>query len=199
MPELSELSRMSAVILCGGRSRRMGRDKAGLLWDGTNFLSHLEDNLKGFGEILVSAGDRTVPGTNLKQVRDILPDMGPVGGIYSAMAAAKYSAIFIAACDTPMVDVYIASELLARAEGEWDAVVPIEKSGRIHPMCSFWKKRAGETLRQCLADRELSIRCALEKLKVCYVPTDAIAGGAQKLVNINTPEEYRAFLRSREK
>ncbi len=82
------------VILAGGKSRRMGRDKAMLPWRGSTFVQTIEDSMKGlFAEILV-----------IRQEDDMRKDCGPLGGIETALTRCHAPWALFVSCDTPLVD-----------------------------------------------------------------------------------------------
>ena len=82
--------RISAGILAGGKSKRMGEDKARLWHGGETFLAHLLRELREFDEVLLSVEDRRAwADAPCRVVEDQLPDFGPVEGIYQLLRAAR--------------------------------------------------------------------------------------------------------------
>src|ERR1700694_3196157 len=114
----------SLVILAGGLSRRMGRDKASLpAADGT-LIEHLARRLAPVVDETIVAGGSglpTLPG--VRMVDDLYPGLGPLAGIQAGMRAARSTRVWVVACDLPDVDPALASLLLGLA-GDVDAVVP---------------------------------------------------------------------------
>jgi len=130
----------TAVILSGGESRRMGRDKAGIEIDGKTLLQHAVDVLSPlFSELMVSVhAPRSDLG--LPQVIDAFDGRGPMVGIASALAAIKTDWLFVAGCDMP----YLSSELIRHMAGKrqgHDAVLA-EIGGCVQPMPAFYAKDA---------------------------------------------------------
>ena len=81
---MSAREAMSAVILCGGHSRRMGRDKAGLAWGDGTLLDAMLCALSGLDEVYLSVDRDRFPRCTCRAVEDRYPGSGPLGGICSA-------------------------------------------------------------------------------------------------------------------
>ena len=92
--------RISAGILAGGKSKRMGEDKARLWHGGETFLAHLLRELREFDEVLLSVEDRRAwADAPCRVVEDQLPDFGPVEGIYQLLRAARNPYVLVTAID----------------------------------------------------------------------------------------------------
>ena len=180
------------LILAGGKSSRMGRQKSSLKINGMTFLEHLAEELSGYGEVLVSVDrfDRH-KGILIPMVEDLYPDHGPMGGIYSAFAAGNFDRLLTVPCDVPLFSGELAEKLCELSDEDADAVIMRTKDGRIHPLCGMYQSSCLPVLRECLEKRELRMMQALGKMKVIF----AEAGeDSWQLQNINTPEEYRLLV-----
>src|SRR2546426_2958335 len=95
----------SLVILAGGRSRRMGRDKAGLpAGDGT-LLQHLAQRLGPVvDETIVAGGSATLELAGVRQIDDHHPGLGPLAGMHAGFLAARHTLVWVVACDLPDVE-----------------------------------------------------------------------------------------------
>ena len=93
------------AVLAGGQSRRMGRDKAMLDWDGRSLLMRAVKVLESvFDEVLVVAPrDRGYEDLGVQVVPDIRPGLGPLGGLHTALVHGRGKPLFILACDMPHV------------------------------------------------------------------------------------------------
>jgi len=130
----------TAVILSGGESRRMGRDKAGIKIDGKTLLQHAVDVLSPlFAELMVSVhAPRSDLG--LPQVVDAFDGRGPMVGITSALAAIKTDWLFVAGCDMPYLSPELIRHMAGKRQGR-DAVLA-EIGGCVQPMPAFYAKDA---------------------------------------------------------
>ena len=190
-----------AVILAGGMSRRMGRDKALLCLEGRTFLERVAESLSDFGEVLLSVSvnpSRRYERVRLRVVEDRTGDCGPMGGLYSALKICESQWLLAVSCDMPLLTREFAEYLFSYAENEHDAFVPVTRDGRAQPLCAVYAKRAAGVLEECLARGNRAITNALGKMKVKYIPLRHSLYADRTLWNVNTPEEYDALLREAE-
>jgi len=190
--EEEKMDEISSVILCGGRSSRMGRDKARLPWNGTELLDDIAGRLSVLGKVFLSADrESRFSGKPYPVVEDRYPNCGPLGGICSALPVCGTPLLFVVSCDMPFVTGEVGRKLQGSMDRDDAAVVPRESDGRIHPLCAVYRKDALPMLLERLQAGNLRMRDALRCLRTVYVPAADLPGGSRVLCNINTPEEYR--------
>lgn len=185
----------TAVVLAGGKSRRMGRDKSLLHMGGKPLIAHIVDQLRPhFAELLVSASDPArYAFLDLPIVPDRVPDQGPLMGIASALAVARHDRVFVTACDIPELDVDLMASLLRRARGR-DGAVPRSPGGLFEPLFAVYRKPFSATAEAVLATGQRRVHAAFDRCDIAMVNLDA---GADP-INLNTPEDlarYKARLR----
>ena len=154
----------SAVVLAGGASRRMGRDKRLLPWgvdtDGQprTLLQAVIDTLAAVaGDVIVVANDQPdVAGARV--VPDAIPGSGSLGGILSGVEAARYDRVFVAAADMPFLHAGLVRDLLDRLEGH-DAVVPVIGS-RPEPLHAVYSRAVAPAARSQIERGQLKIALA---------------------------------------
>jgi len=185
----------AAVIMAGGKSTRMGRDKAMLSVHGRPLVEHVRDRLRPhFKEILVSAAaedDYAFLGERV--VADELPGQGPLMGIASALEACRHETAFVVACDMPEVDTALARRLLREARGH-DGAVPVSGGvggDRYEPLFAVYNRSFLGGAREALEAGERSIRAAFGRCDMRSVEMNFPEGGG--LRNINTENEYEEF------
>lgn len=187
----------SAVVLAGGASRRMGRDKRMLPWgtdaDGRprTLLQSVVDTLASItDDVIVVANDQ--PGVErARVVPDAIPGSGSLGGILSGIEAARHERVFVAAADMPFVNVALVRNLLGRLEVH-DAVVPII-GGRPEPLHAVYGPAVAIAARRQIARGQLKIALAFEGLDVVRVPEAELREFDPELRsfrNVNTPEDF---------
>ena len=136
---------MTGLVLAGGRSTRMGRDKALLEWDGVALVDRTTATLrKVCDEVLIASGDGARLGRP-GEIADALPDAGPLGGLLAALEAAEYPLVAVVAVDMPHASAAVL-KALAAALGDADAAVPVV-DGRAHPLHAVYATRALPGLR----------------------------------------------------
>ena len=187
---------ISAAILWGGGSRRMGRDKGLLPWGGGTFLTTLAANLSGVETLLLAAGDRReIPPGPWRAVADQFPGCGPLAGLQAALAACPTPLLFAAAGDMPLAGFDAALALAGHLTADAQAAVPVDAAGRPHPLCALYRRELAPLLTDLLQAGERRATAALERFPVRYVPASALPRGEDTLLNLNTPEAYEAFCR----
>lgn len=181
----------SAVLLAGGASRRMGRDKSTLFWKGSTLMVHQADILRRTGahQFLLSGRDNQaglVKGFSL--VKDSEAGAGPAAALADAWRETDSSVLLALAVDLPRMPPDYLRELAIGAVQQERSVVPM-LSGRYEPLAAAWH-------RSCMSEffgaagRSLQSICAtLAKMELITV-REVSDGEAQLFENINTPDDY---------
>jgi molybdopterin-guanine dinucleotide biosynthesis protein A len=194
----------AAILLAGGRSTRMGRSKADLVWGGTSFVAHLADLLAavvGGPLVVVRRTDQTLPAlpARAEVAADAAPDRGPLEGIAAGMrlVGARAEAAFVSAVDVPLLRPAFVRRVLAALEPGFDAAVPC-RGEQVYPLSAAYRVAAALPAAEALLARdELRARALLDELHVRWLDGDELTAadpGLLSLANVNTPEEYEAAL-----
>lgn len=173
----------AAVILAGGRSSRMGRDKAGLTLGGADFLTRLTSRFQGtFRQVWVS-GPEGLP--------DLRPGQGPLAGLETAFVRTGAERIFFTAVDLPFADPALAS-LLVEKLGEKDACLIRRNSGKLEPLFAAYSSSCLPHIQTCLNEGRRAMGALLDRLDCRVVDEGELSGFdlEQILFNVNTPEDY---------
>lgn len=186
----------TGAVLIGGESRRMGRDKALIDVGGTTLPAIVAGRLRDAGadEVLAVGGvddrvDAAPSGT--RWVPDGWPGRGPVGGVASAMGAARTEVVAVVACDLPALDVSTLGRLADSVSGDESVDVAVARSrhGR-QPLVAAWAVRLRPILETALdAGASPSVHAVLAGLVVTEVEVEE-----DEVVNLNRPEDLAAFL-----
>ncbi len=184
----------TAVIMAGGGSTRMGRDKSLLPVRGRPMIEHVYEQLKPhFKEVLISAAD---PGKysflDARVVPDETPGQGPLMGIACALPEAKHDLVAVVACDIPDVNIGLLKRMLRLATG-FDAVIPRSGPDKYEPLFAIYRKSAAAAAREVLAAGKRRIIEIFERCKVRFVDLEGRGG----VPNINTIEDYEQLTRER--
>jgi molybdopterin-guanine dinucleotide biosynthesis protein A len=188
----------SLVILAGGQSRRMGRDKAGLpAGDGT-LVDHLARRLAPVvDETIIAGGSGHASLEGVRLVADRYAGLGPLAGIQAGLAASRHAAVFVVGCDLPDVEPALVT-LLRGLAGDWDAVVP-RIDGQAEGVCALYQRALASRVEDLLVAGERSIKRLLAASTVRYVSSEelrAVDPQLRSFRNINTPADYRAWLKT---
>lgn len=175
------------VILAGGKSRRMGKDKAELMFGKKTFLEKLIQEFRECPELLISvAAKKDRPDWAGRTVEDVYPGCGPMAGLHAALKASRCSALLAVPCDVPLFSPKIAEQMYEECSPEVDAVVAVSADGRIHPLCGIYKKSCVPAMERRLEQGNYRMQ---ELLKELRVKTYQVKTGSWRLQNVNTPEE----------
>lgn len=181
-----------AVILAGGGSTRMGRDKAGLEVEGRPLLARQIDLVRSLGprEVFISGRrEADYQAFGCPVVRDAASEMGPLAGLAAAWEASHAPLLLVLAVDLPRMSRAVLASLLAACSAERGAVARV--AGRVEPLVAVYPRAAAALVRELLAAGrraagELAARCA-QAGSVDWV--DFPAGQAAAFLNWNRPED----------
>lgn len=191
------MEQISAVILSGGKSTRMGCDKAQLVYEHRTFLERMIVQMNGIEDLYVSVGmeDRYSSEARVRHIQDEYLECGPMGGIHKALTVCKNDILFVTACDMPFMDSAFAFRLLGQLTDEADAVVPVDRNGRKHVLAALYRKGTAKVMEEHLRAGAKKLTDVLEELNVVYVRFDDFIS-EKKLMNVNYWEQYQNILKS---
>ncbi len=180
----------TAIILAGGKSSRIGSDKAKLTINGQTMLEHICKQLCGtFSQILISAGEvDKYSFAGFEVIRDKTFGQGPLMGIASALEASANEINFVVACDIPHIEMNCVRKMLTEARGA-DIVVPITDGRKYEPLFAVYRKGALKAINWTLREGKRKISDCFDKCEVKYIDL----GKTDWLININTLAEYKEF------
>lgn len=181
----------TAIIMAGGKSRRMGQDKSMLEINGEPVIKHILKQLRPhFSQILISSDDEAR--YNFLDV-EVVPDedtgKGPLMGITSALRVSQKEVNFVIACDIPKVDISFVRRMVTASKG-FDAVVPQIGPSKYEPLFAVYKKSILAEMDKAIAAGKYRIIDPFEYCKVKYI---GLTCGTQ-LENLNTMKDYHKFV-----
>ena len=185
---------VTGVLLAGGKSRRMGADKRYLVVGEQTLLERGLAVLSSiFQEVLVVIAQDSPPlDVDARVVRDLVPDCGSLGGLYTGLTQAATPHIFVVACDMPFLDSAVISQFTSRRTTA--DIVMAKLAARLHPMHALYGKGCLPAMEQMILARQLKIQEMVShaSLRVRYV-TEAdlltIDPSGRSFLNVNTPAD----------
>lgn len=188
---------VTGILLAGGKSRRMGKDKRFLrLGEATLFDRALGVLRAVFDEVIVVIAQDSEPlQADVPVIRDLVPDGGSLGGIYTGLSKASSSYVFVVACDMPFLDPH-AVQALAEAKDECD-IVMVEQGAMVQPMHALYGRRCLPAMEKMLKAKDLKIQNLLlnASLRVRIIKgkeLEKIDPDGRSFLNINTPADLDA-------
>ncbi|MCL4460063.1 MAG: molybdenum cofactor guanylyltransferase [Chloroflexi bacterium] len=185
---------LTVIVLAGGKSSRLGVDKA-LLTLGRDrpLLQHVIERLRGIGDeviIVSNSADHRQPGTIL--VEDIYQEMGSLGGIYSGLLSASFQHALVVACDMPFLNQGLL-RYMAELPRDYDVLIP-RVEDNLEPLHAIYAKSCLEPIHDLLREGNLKIIDFFPEVRVRYLEEteiDPYDPEHLSFFNINTAAQLR--------
>lgn len=185
------VSKMTGIILAGGKNTRIGVNKAFLKIHDTIIIEEIITKLsKSFSKtIVITNAHKFYRYLGVELVKDIIPDKGSLGGIYTALVTSKSHHNFVIACDMPFVSHELIEYMIANAEG-YDVIIP-KLNNCFEPLHAIYSKNCIRPIKEQLDCNNLKILDFFDKVKVKYISEEKINQFDSRGItffNINTKE-----------
>jgi molybdopterin-guanine dinucleotide biosynthesis protein A len=191
-----DASDVSAFILAGGKSTRMGRDKAFVAYEGRTLLARALDVARSLtaNVSIVGSAEKYAPFAPV--VEDLFRDCGPLAGIHAALRASSTEMNLLLAVDTPYVSPVFLQYLTSRAHDAADALVTLPRAeGRRQPLCAIYRREFATTAESALRAGRNRIDVLFDEVRTRVIeqPELEAAGFSPAIFrNLNTPEDLEA-------
>lgn len=176
----------SGIILAGGRSSRMGQDKAALLLQGRSLLERQVEKLRAIGirDIMLSGKDGpNIPG--VRAIPDILTGRGPLGGIHACLKAAEYPQCLVVTVDTPLLPPSILFKLCLAHRG---GITVLRHGETWEPLIAVYDSGLADDIGALILEGSAPVRALQVQVRWTEFPYH---GPEEFLLNCNTPEEFQ--------
>jgi molybdopterin-guanine dinucleotide biosynthesis protein A len=183
---------VAAIILAGGKGRRMNGEKPLLPLNGRTMIEALIEQIRPcFDAILISTGDgEKFAFLGLPVIVDEAPGQGPLPAILTGLRASPCRINFIVACDIPVIHVPFLSKMLALAPGS-DIVVPRYRDGKFEPLFAAYSRTIIPMIERQVVAGDFRISSLFKTCRTEFVTMD----GQEWFCNLNTHEEYHDYLK----
>lgn len=195
------MTNVGGIVLCGGKSSRMGVSKAMLPFGPELMVQRVVRILSEVVSpiVVVAAAEQSLPDFNIPVLiaRDERPERGPLEAIAAGLAAIAphVDAAYVTSCDVPLLEPAFVREMICRL-GESEAAVPVE--GPLHhPLAAVYRTSVLETVRELLALDQLRAVFVFDHVKTARVPAvelEEVDEPLNSLKNLNHPSDYLAAL-----
>jgi molybdopterin-guanine dinucleotide biosynthesis protein A len=163
-------SGITGIILAGGKSSRMGKDKGLVLFRKKPLIDYAIEILGCICQsIIISANSSAYESLGLPVYHDIIPDSGPMGGIYTCLKHSLAKQNLVLACDMPFVSGDLLNYLIIRSDG-FKAVIPQTPNGNYEPLCGFYHKEMVDVLEKLILNHQFKMLNILEESSVKALP-----------------------------
>ncbi|MBQ5311054.1 MAG: molybdopterin-guanine dinucleotide biosynthesis protein B [Oscillospiraceae bacterium] len=186
---------LSVGILAGGKSTRMGKNKAFLRIENELVIERTAREFGSFSEVLVSAASKgEYEYLGLPVVYDENRDIGPIEGLRQAIRAAKEEFIFVCAADMPFLKKETAEYIAQFICSDYDCYVLTDEE-HIHPLCAIYSRRALPVIEKLISQGNYRLREIFAFLPTKYISLTLSCIDKKSIRNINTKEDYLEAVR----
>jgi len=177
-------SKVTGIILAGGKSSRMGSNKALMLYKNQRLIDIAISVVKPLvNEILVSSNE-LIPNLSNRIISDVFENTGPIGGLYSCLKESNTDINLVIPCDVPLVSTSFYSLMLEKIES-FDAVIPRHSKGKLEPLIGIYHKNVLPMMEEQINQHVYKLVNLLERLNVCYI----VIPKSADLKNLNYPTD----------
>ena len=185
------MNKLTGIILCGGKSCRFGQDKGLCTLAGKPMIEYPLQALKSIcDDIIISSNDPRYDNIGYKVIKDDVKNIGPLGGIFTALQESKTRDNIIVSCDMPFVNAGLLNYIM---ENKNDHLVAAAFEGQfVEPLCSYYNKEVLPVIEQLIEEKQFKLRILLEKANYKKIIIDEKLNFYENhlFLNINTRSEY---------
>lgn len=185
--------KMQGIVLAGGKSRRFGQDKALAKVGELTLLEHAIGLLQSLAlEVtIITQAARNYSFPHCTIIEDLIPEKGPLGGLYTACAYYKKTSLLVLTCDMPGLRPAILQTLLQHYDPEKEAVVFTRDHQKIQPFPGIYQTSIGTKIRIALSCNKLSMHTLLDQLESTRLSADPLS--SKTFLNINHIRDLESF------
>jgi len=192
---MTDRSSVLGAVLAGGKSTRMGTDKALLPINGRPMVQFAAETLSTvFSNVIVVGADEEKFGfLNLPIAPDIFEGCGPLGGIHAALTFAKPRSVFVLSCDIPFIPSRLVDYIVRFDSAEGTRIATFE--GMLQPLCGLYNSASLTAIEHDLHAGKYSILKTLQNLGHAEIPItpDLPFYAPRMFLNVNRPEDYQTL------
>lgn len=181
------LNKISFVILAGGKSSRMGRDKLELKFDGISFLDILIGKANELQSAQIIVAGKASNRQGVLSVPDEITGRGPLGGIHAGLKAARYPYCFVISGDVPQISISTIRALAGTHSTGRNAITLLQHGGRIEPLIGMYNTNLHESIKETITEAAVPVFAYLDKTGFA---TYDFKGNDREVYNINTLQDY---------
>lgn len=185
-------SDVAAFILAGGKSARMGRDKAFVVFEGRTLLERMLEVAHSLGPEVHIVGNSEKYSAFAPVVEDVFPGCGPLGGIHAALRVSRCELNVILAVDVPFASPALLDYLVSHAKNSV-ALVTVPRAGKgFQPLCAVYRRGFADAAEQALRAGRYKIDALFDAVQTQIISEKELRSAgfsAESFRNLNTPED----------
>jgi len=186
----TNLKGITGYILAGGKSSRMGTDKGLMFFEGKPMIHYVIEQMQPiFDKLVIVSNNPEYEKFGLEVIPDLIKDIGPAGGIYTALHHSETKLNFMVSCDMPFVTA-AAIEFIVKNTNDSQIVLP-ENKGRIEPLFGMYSKECEEIWLKLIEEGKIKLQEMVLHFKWKIIPVENNEiFAASFFKNINTKEDF---------
>jgi molybdopterin-guanine dinucleotide biosynthesis protein A len=186
---------INAYILAGGKSSRMGTDKGLLLIEGKEMIQYVIEQMQSiFENLVIVSNNPEYEKFGLEVISDLIKNIGPAGGIYTALKHSDSQLNFVVSCDMPFVTKE-AIEFIVTNSNE-SQIVLLENQGRLEPLFGIYSKDCEPIWLQNIEEGKIKLQDMVKNFKLKTIPVENNEiFAASFFKNINTKADFDSALK----
>ncbi len=194
-------NKVTGVILCGGKSTRMGENKAFIQIEGVPIINRIHDLFREcFQEVIIVTNQKDLfSNFDSRIYSDLIPHKGALGGLYTGIFFSSFDHSFCVACDMPFMKKSLLQYLIDKIDDE-DVIVPRTKDG-LQPLHAIYSRNCLNPIRKSIDEGKSKIIDIYSQVRVKIVDEKdffSFDPGRESFINVNTPQELLSIRRDRE-
>lgn len=177
---------LTAIILAGGKSTRMGQDKGLVYYRGNRLVEYVANVCSEITpNVLISTNNPDYTFLGYRLIPDIYQNLGPIGGIHAALSASESEDNFVCACDMPDVQAEDLKTILDKKNNA-QVIVASDPNGKLYPVLGYYNKSILPIIEKQILTGDFKLQHLMKELK-----TQTIVFPEEKLKNMNYPEDLQ--------
>lgn len=180
---------LTAIILAGGKSSRMGEDKGVMLFNGKPMIEHIIDTVKPLvDDVIIISNQEGYNTFGYSVYTDLIKDSGPLAGLYTGLTYSNTKKNVVLSCDVPFVTEDVIKELIKNCNNVNGVIC--ENDGKTHQLIGVYDKLCAEFFKNELESGQRKVKLALQKLKFKTINLNHFEN--KVFNNINAKDDIKA-------
>ena len=180
---------LTGIVLAGGKSSRMGSDKAFLRLGPKRLIDYSLDLMQAItGRVMISANGNGYDDFSVPVIKDNYADIGPLGGVEACLRISETLDNLFIPCDTPFLTVGFWTHLLSFAN-DFDVVVPVSDDGKVEPLTGYYSRKVLPQIVVQIENGDYKVQNLLKLVRTKCLAVD----NQSVLTNFNTPRDLKSW------
>jgi molybdopterin-guanine dinucleotide biosynthesis protein A len=178
------MSALTGIVMAGGKSSRMGANKALLLYKGKRLIDRSIETLLPLVDNIIISSNQPLPDIPYPFIADSVESIGPLGGLQACLSKSTSAWNMLIPCDTPFLSVSLYQQMLQHT-ALVDAVIAKHADGKIEPLIGLYNRRLIPLMEEQIARGDYKLINLLHRARVYYFETEA----QHQYRNMNHPDD----------